>query len=155
MLYPLTFEPIFKERIWGGRKLKELYGKALPTKLIDKEDGRWVEINPLNERLVRQDVGARHDAERMRKNEVILGLIFEEARAEMQPEGAGVHFLLRHGQVARADILARIEADLLKPDDLTIERATRFELVINMKTAKALGIKIPKSLLVQANQVIE
>ena len=56
-------------------------GKALPAKLIDKEDGRWVEINPLNERLVRQDVGARHDAERVRKNEVIVGLIFEEARA--------------------------------------------------------------------------
>ena len=30
MLYPLTFEPIFKERVWGGRKLAELYGKALP-----------------------------------------------------------------------------------------------------------------------------
>jgi mannose-6-phosphate isomerase len=30
MLYPLTFEPIFKERIWGGRKLEQLYGKALP-----------------------------------------------------------------------------------------------------------------------------
>ena len=30
MLYPLTFQPIFKERIWGGRKLEELYGKELP-----------------------------------------------------------------------------------------------------------------------------
>src|SRR5258708_23774245 len=29
MLYPLTFQPIFKERVWGGRKLAELYGKAL------------------------------------------------------------------------------------------------------------------------------
>jgi mannose-6-phosphate isomerase len=29
-LYPLTFQPIFKERIWGGRKLETLYGKALP-----------------------------------------------------------------------------------------------------------------------------
>ena len=33
------------------------------------------------ERLVRQDIGAKHDAERMRKNEVILGLIYEEGRA--------------------------------------------------------------------------
>lgn len=31
MLYPLTFTPIFKERVWGGRKLAELYGKALPA----------------------------------------------------------------------------------------------------------------------------
>lgn len=30
MLYPLTFKPIFKERIWGGRNLERLYGKALP-----------------------------------------------------------------------------------------------------------------------------
>jgi mannose-6-phosphate isomerase len=30
MLYPLTFTPLFKERVWGGRKLAELYGKALP-----------------------------------------------------------------------------------------------------------------------------
>jgi mannose-6-phosphate isomerase len=30
VLYPLTFEPIFKERVWGGRKLEELYQKPLP-----------------------------------------------------------------------------------------------------------------------------
>ncbi|MGV3756604.1 MAG: type I phosphomannose isomerase catalytic subunit [Verrucomicrobiota bacterium] len=29
-LYPLTFQPIFKERVWGGRRLAELYGKQLP-----------------------------------------------------------------------------------------------------------------------------
>ena len=30
MLYPLTFHPIFKERIWGGREIEKLYGKKLP-----------------------------------------------------------------------------------------------------------------------------
>src|SRR5438477_3571802 len=30
-LYPLTFHPIFKERVWGGRKLEQLYHKLLPT----------------------------------------------------------------------------------------------------------------------------
>src|SRR6187431_2800811 len=30
MLYPLTFQPIFKERVWGGRNLERLYQKALP-----------------------------------------------------------------------------------------------------------------------------
>jgi mannose-6-phosphate isomerase len=30
MLYPLTFRPIFMERVWGGRRLEELYGKTLP-----------------------------------------------------------------------------------------------------------------------------
>lgn len=31
-LYPLTFQPIFKDRVWGGRKLEQFYGKALPPK---------------------------------------------------------------------------------------------------------------------------
>lgn len=30
MLYPLTFQPIFKERVWGGREIERLYGKQLP-----------------------------------------------------------------------------------------------------------------------------
>src|SRR5688572_2008553 len=30
MIYPLTFRPAFKERVWGGRNLERLYGKALP-----------------------------------------------------------------------------------------------------------------------------
>ena len=42
-----------------------------------------------------------------------------------------------------------------KPGDLPVEQATKFELVVNMKTAKALGIKIPNSILVQATKVIE
>jgi putative ABC transport system substrate-binding protein len=42
-----------------------------------------------------------------------------------------------------------------KPTDLPIERATVFESVLNMKAAKALGIKIPNSILVQATKVIE
>jgi len=75
---------------------------------------------------------------------------------EMAEEGGFVAYGPRLDQLS--NLAARFAANLLrgaKPADLPIEQPTKFELVINLKTAKALGLTIAESFLVNADRVIE
>jgi putative ABC transport system substrate-binding protein len=75
-------------------------------------------------------------------------------------EYADAGSLLSYGP-SRRDVARRMAAFVdkiikgSKPADLPVERPTRFELVVNLKTARALGLANPPSLLLQADNVIE
>ena len=71
---------------------------------------------------------------------------------------AGVLFFYSHGTAEHYQRLASyVDKGLkgAKPGDLPVEQPTRFELVINLRTAKALGLMLSPSLLLRADQVIE
>ena len=66
--------------------------------------------------------------------------------------GYGVNFLELY---RRAAIFVDKILKGAKPADIPVERATTFELVLNLKTAKALGLTIPQSILVRADEIIQ
>jgi len=79
-----------------------------------------------------------------------------DGRKQFPERGGLVAYGIDYAEHVRASI--RYADRILKgakPADLPVEQPTKFELVINLKTAKALGLTIPQSVLARADQVIE
>jgi putative ABC transport system substrate-binding protein len=75
---------------------------------------------------------------------------------EMAEEGGLIGYGPRINLIYRraAHLVAKVLRGA-KPEDLPIEQPTKFDLVINLTTAKALGLTIPETLLVRADKVVE
>src|SRR6516225_7213948 len=148
-------------------ELRELQAKAGDMKLtlVVQKAGAEGEIDAAIEALTRQKVGAllitADPFFNSRRAQVIAAVTRNAIPAIYQwREFAAAGGLMSYGpSIVAAYHQAGVYVGRIlkgaKPSDLPVVMPTRFELVINLKTAKALGIDVPPTLLAIANQVIE
>jgi putative tryptophan/tyrosine transport system substrate-binding protein len=121
-------------------------GRAFAAMTRERADALLVLLDPIlaDERKQIADLSAKAHVPAM------YALRLHVDAGGLMAYGADIFDLYRRGAIYVDKILKGA-----KPGDLPIEQPTKFELVINLKTAKALGLTIPPSLLLRADQVIE
>jgi len=179
-LVPKRME-IFRELIPGLKRVLLVYDGTNPVAIsrlaVHRDAAQRLGLT-LVERPVRTEDEARSVINALRKGEVdgifaprlllqnIPGLILEIAPKRAVPTMFDDAFYVERGGLASyaANMYglgrqaARLVDKILKgarPGDVPVEQPTKFELVINLKAAKALGVTIPRSILGQADRVIE
>ena len=172
---------IFRELVPGLKRVLLPYDATNQLMLAQlqthRDAARRVGLTLL-EKPVRTEAEARTAIASVRKGEVdgifsprsvglnIPGFIVETARESALPAMYDLAVYVEHGGLAsyaRSEQevgrqAARIVDRILKgakPADIPVEQPTKFELVVNLKAAKALGITIPQAVLLQASRVIE
>jgi len=172
---------IFRELVPGLKRVLLVYdatnASAIERLTVYRDAAQRLGLT-LVEKPVRSEEEARAAISGIRKGEAegivsprvlslnISGFILEFAPKRGIPTMFDEAFFVERGALASYSAntheLGRQAARLVdkilkgaKPSDLPVEQPTRFELVINMKAAKALGLTIPQSLLLRADRVIE
>jgi putative ABC transport system substrate-binding protein len=172
---------IFRELIPGLKRVLFPYDAGDPT-IVSQLDGYRAAARRLGVSLIEKPVRTQDEARAVlasvQKGEVdgilsprflslnIPGFIIEAGARRAIPTMLHASFHVEQGGLASyASNLyevgrqaARLVDKIIKgakPADIPVEQATRFELVINLKTAKALGLTVPQSLLLRADKLIE
>jgi putative ABC transport system substrate-binding protein len=128
--------------LWRGVSTLEEFEAAFATIVRERASAIYAtatHVNTVNAKLI-ADFALKHRLPSFGFSEEGMLLSYESDEME---------------SLRRAAVFVKKILEGAKPGQLAFEQPTKFQLVINLKTAKALGLKIPRSLVLRANEVIE
>ena len=158
------YNPDDRSNVIGPSRLADL-ATALGLSLSRFEFRSAADLEPAFAAMVRERIGALHVMDGQVQSAYAREIVELAARHRIPAIYQRPRYVREGGLVSYSDDLidqnyraASQVAKILKgakPADIPVEQATKFELLINLKTAKALGLSIPPALLARADEVIE